>query len=165
MLAILRRVPSETRLERKSPVSRPEIGLHICKLKSDKMERKLFRPHYAREFKRKVVEEYLATGCTKMFLLRKYNIQFKSAIQTWIRTLGYDDPGSQGQRFKFGQIIFTSLAREKQNTTEPTELQKRILELERQLEDEKLRSEAYARMIEKAEKELKISIRKKTDTK
>ena len=128
------------------------------------MEKKLFQPHYDQAFKRKVIEEYLATGCSKMDLLRKYNIQFKSAIQTWMRTLGYDDRGSQGQRFKFGQIIL-SVAKEKQNTSEPTELQKRILELERQLEDEKLRSEAYARMIEKAEKELKISIRKKTDTK
>ena len=44
------------------------------------MERKLFQPHYDREFKRKVVEEYLAARCSKMFLLRKYNIQFKSAI-------------------------------------------------------------------------------------
>src|ERR1700751_975653 len=128
------------------------------------MESKLFQRHYDREFKRKVIEEYLTTGCTKMFLLRKYNIQFKSAIQTWMRTLGYNDPGSHPQKFKFGQIIFTSLAKEKQNT-KPTELQKRVLELERQLEDEKLRSEAYARMIEKAEKELKISIRKKTGTK
>ena len=129
------------------------------------MERKLFQPHYDREFKRRVIEEYLTTRCTKMFLLRKYNIQFKSAIQTWMRTLGYNDPGSQPQKFKFGQIIFTSLAKEKQNTSKPTELQKRILELERQLEDEKLRSEAYARMIERAEKELKISIRKKIGTK
>jgi transposase-like protein len=129
------------------------------------MERKLFQPHYDREFKRKVVEEYLATGCTKMFLLRKYNIQFRSAIQTWMRTLGYHDPGGQPQTLKFGQIIFTSLAKQKTNTTESAELQKRILELERQLEDEKLRSEAYARMIEKAEKELKISIRKKINTK
>jgi transposase-like protein len=128
------------------------------------MEKKLFQPHYDREFKRKVVEEYLATGCTKMSLLRKYNIQFKSAIQTWMRMLGYRDPGSQPQIFKFGQITFTSLAKQKQDTTESVELQKRILELERQLEDEKLRSEAYARMIEKAEKELKISIRKKTGT-
>jgi hypothetical protein len=79
--------------------------------------------------------------------------------------LRYKDPGSQPQRFKFGQIIFTSLAKQKQNTTGSTELQKRILDLERQLEDEKLRSEAYARMIEKAEKELKISITKKTGTK
>ena len=129
------------------------------------MERKLFQPHYDREFKRKVVEEYLTTGCTKMFLLRKYNIQFKSAIQTWMRILGYNDPGSQPQRFKFGQIIFTSLVKQKQNTPKSTELQKKIVDLERQLEDEKLRSEAYARMIEKAEKELKVSIRKKTGTK
>jgi transposase-like protein len=129
------------------------------------MERKLFKPHYDREFKRKVVEEYLATGCTKMFLLRKYNIQYKSAIQAWMRILGYRDPGSQPQTVKFGQIIFTSLAKQKQSNVEATVLQKRILELERQLEDEKLRSEAYARMIEKAENELKISIRKKTGTK
>jgi hypothetical protein len=129
------------------------------------MEKKLFQPHYDRGFKTKVVEEYLATGCSKMFLLRKYDIQFKSAIQTWMRVLGYNDPGSQLQKVKFGQLIFTSLAKQKQNTSESTELQKRIRELERQLEDEKLRSEAYARLIEKAEKELKISIRKKTGTK
>lgn len=129
------------------------------------MEKKLFQPHYDREFKTKVIEEYLATGCPKMFLLRKYNIQFKSAIQTWMRVLGYNDPGCQPQRFKFGQLIFTSLAKQKENTSEPTELQKKIRELERQLEDERLRSEAYARMIEKAEKELKISIRKKPGTK
>ncbi len=129
------------------------------------MERKLFQPHYSREFKQKVVEEYLASRCTKMFLIRKYNIQFKSAIQTWMRTLGYNDPGTQLQRPKFGQIIFTSLSKQKENTTEPSKLQERILELEHQLEDEKLRSEAYARIIEKAEKELKISIRKKIGTK
>src|SRR5436309_1334358 len=77
----------------------------------------------------------------------------------------YDNCSHSDDKFKFGQIIFTSLAKEKQNTSKPTELQKRILELERQLEDEKLRSEAYARMIERAEKELKISIRKKIGTK
>jgi transposase-like protein len=127
------------------------------------MEKKLFQPHYDREFKTRVVEEYLATGCTKMSLLRKYNIQFKSAIQTWMRVLGYNDPYDPSQKFKFGEIIFTPLSKLLKNT--PTDLQKRIHELERQLEDEKLRSEAYARMIEKAEKELKISIRKKTVTK
>jgi hypothetical protein len=40
-----------------------------------------------------------------------------------------------------------------------------IKQLERKLEDEKLRSEAYKSMIEIAEKELKISIRKKPNTK
>ena len=129
------------------------------------MERKLFQPHYDREFKRKVVEEYLATGCSKMFLLRKYNIQFKSAIQTWMRILGYNDLNGQPQKFKFGKIIFTSLPKNKKNSdTDSAKLQKKIVALERQLEDEKLRSEAYARMIEKAEKEFKIPIKKKPGT-
>lgn len=127
------------------------------------MEKKLFQPHYDRGFKTKIVEEYLATGCTKMSLIRKYNIQFKSAIQTWMRVLGYNDPYGPSQTFKFGEITFTPLSKLPKST--PTDLQKRINELERQLEDEKLRSEAYARMIEKAEKELKISIRKKPGTK
>jgi hypothetical protein len=43
-------------------------------------------------------------------------------------------------------------------------LVKRVKELERLLEDECLKSEAYNRMIELAEKELKISIRKKANT-
>ena len=129
------------------------------------MEKKLFQPHYDRPFKTKVIEEYLATGCTKMFLLRKHGIQFKSAIQTWMRVLGYKDPGRKLQKFKFGQLTFTPLARQKNTLAQSAGLQKRIKELERQLEDEKLRSEAYARMIEKTEKELKISIKKKPGTK
>lgn len=43
--------------------------------------------------------------------------------------------------------------------------QQRIKELERQLEDEQLRSEMYKRMIEIAERDLNIPIRKKSDTK
>jgi len=130
------------------------------------MEKKLFQPHYDRAFKRMVVEEYLTSGSSKMFLLRKYNIQFKSAIQTWMRILGYSDPGRQPQKFNFGKIIITSLPKNKKNSdADTTKLQKRIFELERQLEDEKLRSEAYARIIEKAEKEFKIPIRKKPGTK
>ena len=127
------------------------------------MEKKLFQPHYKRSFKKKIIEEYLSTGCTKMFLLRKYNIQFKSAIQTWMRILGYTDPHKQPQRFKFGRLIITSLPEKKKQSE--TELEKRIRELEHQLEDEKLRSEAYARIIEIAEKEYKIPIRKKPNTK
>jgi transposase len=120
------------------------------------MATKLFQPHYDEAFKRKVIEEYLTTGCTKMFLIRKYNIQFKSAIQTWMRVRGYRDPYSDMQRPKFGKIIFTSLPKQSKNSAGITELQKKVQELERRLEDEKLRSEAYARIIEKAEKELKI---------
>ena len=47
----------------------------------------------------------------------------------------------------------------------PEELRRRVKELERELEAAKLRAEAYSLMIDLAEKELKVAIRKKSDTK
>ena len=129
------------------------------------MEKKLFQPHYDRSFKTKVIEEYLATGCSKVSLLSKYNIQFKSAIQTWMRVMGYREAGERAQEVTFGTLTLTSLSKKKKvSTPAGTPLEQELARLQRLLEDEKLRSEAYARMIDKAEKELKISIRKKFAT-
>jgi hypothetical protein len=128
------------------------------------MEHKIeVRQMFDESFKRMVIEEYLATKCNKMELLRKYNIHFKSAIQTWMRRLGYDDI-HRSQKIKFDSTLplTISMAAKNENTRE---LQKRIQELEQQLQDEKLRSEAYLRIIDKAEKELKVSIKKKLNTK
>ena len=130
------------------------------------MKRKLFQPHYDSSFKKKVIEEYLATGCSKMSLLRKYNIHFKSAIQTWMRVLGYGEAGERAPKVTFGTLTLTSLSKKKKaSTPAETPLEQELAKLKLLLEDEKLRSEAYARMIDKAEKELKISIRKKFATK
>jgi len=120
------------------------------------------RQMFDESFKRMVIEEYLATKCNKMELLRKYNIHFKSAIQTWMRRLGYDDI-HRPQKLKFDETLplTVAMATKSENTRE---LQKKIQELEQQLQDEKLRSEAYLRMIDKAEKELKVSIKKKPST-
>jgi hypothetical protein len=52
-----------------------------------------------------------------------------------------------------------------ENGQDSKDLQKRIKELERQLENAKLKAEGYELMIEIAEKELKIPIRKKSGTK
>ncbi len=90
-------------------MSCPEIGLHIYKLKTGHMKQKLFQPHYDVAFKSKVIEEYLSTGCTKMSLLRKYNIAFKSAITTWMRVLGYTDTATHVQIPTFGQLTLISL--------------------------------------------------------
>ncbi|GGE49119.1 hypothetical protein GCM10011413_14060 [Pedobacter psychrotolerans] len=51
-----------------------------------------------------------------------------------------------------------------QSDTSHEELKARIKALERQLEDEQLRAEAYSRMIDIAESELKVPIRKKSST-
>jgi transposase-like protein len=128
------------------------------------MEHKIeIRQMFDESFKRMVIEEYLATKCNKTELLRKYNINFKSAIQTWMRRLGYDDI-HRSQKLKFDETLplTVAMATKSENTRE---LQKKIQELEQQLQDEKLRSEGYLRMIDKAEKELKVSIKKKPSTK
>jgi len=120
---------------------------------------------YPESFKRKVVEEYLNTGGTKTRLLYKYGIKFRSAVQTWMKQLGYRDIRDRTSYLELKNQI--ELASKFSKTTSPsdaTSLQKQLKELERQLEDEKLRCEAYRRMIEIAEQELKVSIRKKSNT-
>jgi transposase-like protein len=127
------------------------------------MEHKIeVRQMFDESFKRMVIEEYLSTKCNKTELLRKYNIHFKSAIQTWMRRLGYEDT-HRVQKIKFDSTLPLIVPMPKTENTH--ELQKRIQELEQQLQDEKLRSEAYLRIIDKAEKELKVPIKKKHNTK
>lgn len=111
-----------------------------------------------------VIEEYLSSDVSKMALLKKYGIKMKSGIQRWMQLYGYRDKVPL-------DLTFTSTSSyalvRKMNTGKASkqQLEEKIKELERQLEDEKLRSEAYQRMIEKAEKELKVPIRKKSATK
>ncbi len=121
------------------------------------------RKNYSQAFKRKVIREYLLTDSSSRFLIKKYEIRSESAIQKWMHQLGYELTGRQGKP-KFEPLIEFDLPKDKKQPSQQ-ELQKRIRELERQLEDEKLRSEAFSRIIDKTEKELKISIRKKSNTK
>jgi transposase len=120
------------------------------------------RRHYPLSLKRKVVKEYLLTGITCRMLAKKYAISSASMVQKWMRQLGYEVSRDRGKP-KFEPQIQLSLAKDKKQPT-AQELQKKIRELERQLEDEKLRSEAFSRIIDKTEKELNISIRKKPNT-
>ena len=118
---------------------------------------------YSESLRRKVIEEYLSSSASKMSLLRKYDIKIKSGIQRWMKLYGYKD--KQPLVVTFTSTSSYALVR-KMNTGKASkkELEEKIRELERQLQDEKLRSEAYVRMIEKAEKDLKIPIRKKSNT-
>ena len=122
-------------------------------------------PVYEESFRRKVIEEYLATGCSKKAILAKYHIGGKGAIQRWMRLYGYSDiHTNRQQKIKF-RLPFSKTLSMPSDSPNSIDLQKKIAELERQLQDEKLRSEAYLRIIEKAEQELKIQIKKKPFTK
>ena len=126
-------------------LSCPEIGLHnVNPMKT-----------YTTAFKLKVIKEIL-DGSKKETVRIKYGIKGKSAILNWMRKLGAADAAPLSQK---------ALIMEEQDNLSPAELQKKIKLLERALEDEKLRSEAYRRMIDMAEEQLKIDIRKKSGTK
>ena len=119
--------------------------------------------HYSWELKREIIEEYLYTGASKASLLRKHDIRFGGAFQLWMRQLGYEDIVVKKPYFEdLSRIELKKIFADKSGPAggQQEALKKRIAELERQLEDEKLRSAAYNMMIDIAERELKISIRK-----
>lgn len=123
--------------------------------------------HYSESFRRMVIEEHLRTGIRKADLLRKHNIKFKGAINRWMRLYGYTEihiRTDKNRNFVYQTAIFPQDNNDIP-ITDPAVLLKKIKELERQLEDEQIRSEGYAMMIEIAEKEYKIPIRKKHNTK
>jgi len=124
---------------------------------------------YSLEFKKRVISEYLATGVSKMSLLKKYNIKYKSGIQKWMQQMDIEDiwikkPPLSNHFTPVNLPVKESIETEESSINESTS-KKRIKELEKQLEEEKLRCQIYLKTIEIAEKEFKIQIRKKLSTK
>jgi transposase-like protein len=128
-----------------------------------------FNSKYPEKFKRKVIEEYLRTGCTKMDLVRKYKIRSKSGITSWMQELGYEDINRKMYYFEVLNratlMAGKKSKKQKPPVSEQTALLEKIKLLELKLEEEKLRSEMFSRMVEIAEKDLNIPIRKKYNTK
>ncbi|MDR7132803.1 hypothetical protein J2X69_005178 [Algoriphagus sp. 4150] len=117
-----------------------------------------------------MIKEYLSGNYSKVEIWKKYTGQAEEhgKILQWMRMLGYSDkienPIKRYLSSGFTREELPVLAT-KDTLQDPRDLQKRIKELERQLKDAQLKAEGYDLMIEIAEKELKIPIRKKSDTK
>lgn len=114
----------------------------------------------------KMIKEYLNGGYSKVGIWQKYTGQEAEHGQMlkWMRILGYTSVDKSFKKAKKPAILCFDNDH-LLDTTDPKELQKRIKELERQLEDAQLRAKGYEIMIDIAEKQLKIPIRKKSDTK
>jgi transposase len=106
---------------------------------------------YSESFKREVVREIKGGLISKAEARRKYDIPGSSTIIGWIRK--FDGKATDYPRFM------------EYKKCDKEALIKRIRELERKLEDEQVRSEGLSKMIDIAEEQLKITIRKKTATK
>ncbi|WP_421873399.1 hypothetical protein [Marinoscillum sp.] len=116
-----------------------------------------------------MIKEYLSGCYSKIELWKKYTGQTEEHGQllNWMRKLGYiqgDPKLKQTKLVSSPRQQFTILDKP-ENDKDPVELQKKIKELKKQLEVAQLKVEGYELMIDIAEKELKIPIRKKSDTK
>ncbi len=111
---------------------------------------------YTKSFKLEVVEEVLSGRMSKEAARKKYGIRAKSGILHWMRKLGVS--GERTIPVSFEEM-------KKEHHSDSAVLKQRVKELERSLEEARLQAEGYSRMIDIAERELKITIRKKSSTK
>ena len=111
------------------------------------------------ELKLKVVQEYMDTDVSQRELMQKFNIRGVNTIKKWMRKFDLQAPSQQEIELQ------RTMAKQKEKTPYERELEAKVAKLEQQLDYEQLRTLALDTMIEIAERDLKISIRKKSGAK
>jgi len=122
------------------------------------------------EERHQMVQEVLTTGAKKIDVWRKYTGQEEEHGQLlqWMRKFGYVTQEPRSFRFVTNSFDMKKAKTIKHNSEESFEtyqLKKRIEELELQVKEAQLKAIAFSTMVDIAEKEFKISIRKKYNTK
>ncbi len=111
------------------------------------------------DFKLMVVQDYLSSGISKEELKRKYNFGGNNNIYRWMRKFGLSEPS------EYQIKLHRCMANEQQKSKSEQELELRIKKLEDDLKLEQFRTKALNTMIDIAERELKVDIRKKSGAK
>ncbi len=111
------------------------------------------QPIYSESFKLGVIARVVSGEFTREDARIEFGIGGNSSILEWMKKYGYyTDPPNQSAMTK------------PPKKTGPEDLIKKVRQLEKQLHKERIRSEFYKTMIDVAERELGIPIRKKSDT-
>ncbi len=120
---------------------------------------------YSLELKHQICKDHIENGLRLRDCVKKYNLSCHSLVHAWLRQLGYIAGKDRPTRSAYiGVENFNTLPSKSKNKQPLTQEQQQIELLKRELEDAKLQAEGYRRMIEIAESELKIPIRKKLNT-
>ncbi|MDS1032815.1 transposase [Porphyromonadaceae sp. NP-X] len=114
---------------------------------------------YTDDFKLMVVQDYLSSDISQSALKKKYNFGGNKNIYNWMRKFGLSKP-SEGKK-ELHQVM----AKEEQKSALEQELELKISKLEEELKREQLRTKALNVMIDIAERDLKVDIRKKSGAK
>ncbi|RFS20081.1 hypothetical protein DVR12_20390 [Chitinophaga silvatica] len=129
---------------------------------------KLREGYYQESDKHLIIQAFLSSNRTKQSIWEEYTGQMEEhgKILKWMRELGYET--SEKKRRLPDQSSFLIATKPNQsanNDFEKKQLEKRITELEKQLKDAEMKAIAFSTMVDIAEKEFKINIRKKYSTK
>lgn len=130
--------------------------------------------HFSIEDQHKIIQEMISNGCTKRAIWKKYTGQEeeKGQLFRWMKNLGY----SSYRPRKKAKLEGANLPMTRNSKSNPISnsavqsndilhLQRKIFELEQRLKEAELKAIAYSTMVDIAEKEFKIPIRKKYNTK
>lgn len=113
--------------------------------------------------KEQIIQEYLTQGSGFRKLSEKYGMS-RTTICKWVAIYqGIHNLPPSEKQLKYATAAMNSSPKKSISTSSSTEeaLQQQIAALQKQLQWEKLRAEALDTMINIAEKDLNISIRKK----
>ena len=115
--------------------------------------------------RKQIIDEWLERGRSKREIWQKYTglPDEKGNLLVWMRQLGMDIPKKKSILESFNSDFMSKT--KKNPSLEVIQMQAKIKELEKALINSELRATTYETMIEIAEKELKINIRKKSNTK
>jgi transposase len=125
--------------------------------------------------KHRIIQELVQYQLTKQEIWEKYTGQKEEHGQLlrWMRELGYNT-GIKTRSPNIVSNLYQAMSKKKKaenpidtegESFENLQLKKRIAELEKQLKDAELKAIAFSTMVDIAEKEFKIPIRKKLNTK
>lgn len=146
----------------------------------DKQKRKIIKKkgkYYSETEQHSIIREMLKNNWTKQYTWELYTgePEERGQLLRWMRKLGYVRKIQHKQfitkksirNFEVEPTVMTKKEHQdpEQESFELLQLRKRISELEQQLKDAEMKVIAYATMVDIAEKEFNIPIKKKFNTK
>ena len=125
---------------------------------------------FTTEEKHMVIQDYLSSGRSKDYIWQKYTGKSDHGrLLGWMRDLGYSCDALNLGSYCSPESDFMSKKKESQDPNnqdfEILQLKKRISELEKRLKEAEIKAIAHSTMVDIAEKEFNIPIRKKFNTK
>jgi transposase len=126
------------------------------------------RLYFSEQEKRLIIEDYLSGNETRQSVFNRYtgHQEEHGKIGAWMRKFGIITEDKFVKKTNLD--IMTKRKKNVENSTEEFEilnLKKRIEELEKQLQSSEMKAIAFSTMVDIAEKEFNIPIRKKHNTK